>query len=206
MRSKKVKRANRSRRKMTLLLLAFVISAVIIGLLIYRKYELSRLKIAPPQPQESGMMLVTLFFASPDGAGLVREAREIDACSDPTACAEEIIEELINGPVGEMSPTLPSAATFRSVLVNGETATVDFGKEFAEGLPAGSNAEITAIYSVIDSLAFNFPGIKKVQFLLAGEHVTTLGQLDLSAPLPPDFSLEKKPESLPQKLRDTKKP
>jgi Sporulation and spore germination len=177
---------------MTLLLIAFVISAVVLGLLIYRKYEMSRLKIAPPQPQEAGMLLVTLFFASPDGSGLVREVREIDACSGPTACAEEILGELINGPVGDMSPTLPTNATFRSVLVNGDTATIDFGKEFAAGLPAGSNAEIMAIYSVIDSLAFNFPRIRNVQFLLEGERVKTLGQLDLSTPLPPDFSLEKR--------------
>ena len=178
---------------MTLLLIAFVVSAVVLGLLIYRKYELSRLKIAPPQPQEAGMLLVTLFFASPDGSGLVREVREIDACSGPTACAEEILEELINGPVGDMSPTLPTNATFRSVRVDNETATVDFGKEFTDSLPAGSNAEMMAVYSVIDSLAFNFPGIKKVKFLLEGVSMDALSHLDLSSPLPPDFSLEKKP-------------
>ena len=167
-RGEKVKRANRSRRKMTLLLIAFVIFAVVLGLLIYRKYEMSRLKPAPPQPEAAGHLLVTLFFASPDGAGLVREAREIDACTDPTECAEEILEELINGPVGEMSPTLP-AATFHSVLVNGETGTVDFGKEFAEGLPAGSHAEMMAIYSVIDSLTFNFPRSERCSSCSKGE-------------------------------------
>ena len=177
---------------MALLLFAFVISALVIGTLIYRKYEMSRLKPAPPQPQESGILLVTLFFASADGSGLVREAREIDACTEPTACAEEVLEELINGPVGEMSPTLPPTATFRSVRVDGESATVDFGREFAEGLPGGSNAEMIALFSVVDSLAFNFPSIKKVTFLLEGEPVKTLGQLDLTAPLTPDFSLEKK--------------
>ena len=92
-----------------------------------------------------------------------------------------------------MSPTLPTNATFRSVRVDNETATVDFGKEFTGSLPAGSNAEIMAIYSVTDSLAFNFPRIRRVQFLLEGERINTLGQLDLSTPLPPDFSLEKKP-------------
>ena len=177
---------------MTFLLIAFVISAVVLGTLIYRKYETSGLKATPPQPQEEGMLLVTLFFSSPDGTGLVREAREVDACTDPKVCAEEILEELINGPVGDMSPTLPPTATFRSVRVEGDTATVDFGKEFSDGLPAGSNAEIMAVYSVIDSLAFNFPGIKKVKFLQEGEAIRTLGQLDLAAPLTPDFTLEKK--------------
>jgi spore germination protein GerM len=137
-------------------------------------------------------MLVTLFFASPDGTGLVREAREIDACADPAACAEEVLEELINGPVGDVAPTLPPVATFHSVRLEGETAIVDCGKELAEGFPAGSSAQMVAVYSVVDSLAFNFPVIKNVRFLLEGESVKTLGQLDMSAPLSPDFSLEKK--------------
>jgi spore germination protein GerM len=187
-----VKQPNQSRRKMALLLIAFLISAGILGALIYRKYEMSRLKPAPPLPQEAGALLVTLFFASPDGSGLVREAREIDACSEQTTCAEEVLEELINGPVGDMSPTLPATTTFRSIRIVGETATIDFGKEFSEGLPAGSNAGMAAVYSVIDSLAFNFPQIKQVKFLLEGEKIESLGDLDLSTPLPPDFTLEKK--------------
>jgi Sporulation and spore germination len=175
---------------MTLLIFAFVVFAAVLGTLIYRKYELSRLTPAEPQPQKTGTLIVALFFASPDGAGLVREAREIDACSDPTACADAVVEELVNGPVGDMSPTLPPSTIVHGVRVEGDTATVDFGKEFADGLPAGSNAQIMAVYSVVDSLAYNFPSVKKVKFLLGGESVKTLGELDLSAPLPPDFSLE----------------
>ncbi len=154
---------------------------------------MSRMKPSPPpQAREAGTLLVTLFFASPDGEGLVREAREIDACSDTAECAEEVVEELVNGPVGDMSPTLPAAAVVRSVRVEGETALVDFGKEFAAGLPGGSHGEMTAVYSVADSLAFNFPRIKRVKFLQDGENVATFGHLDLREPLAPDFSLEKK--------------
>ena len=177
---------------MALLFVAFVVSATVIGTLIMRKYRMSRLKpTPPPQAQEAGILLVTLFFASPDGAGLVREAREIDACSDPAECAEEVMDELINGPVGEMSPTLPPSATIRSVRLDGETALVDLGKEFAAGLPGGSNAEMMAVYSVIDSLSFNFPRIKRVKFLLEGANAASLGQLDLREPLSADFTLEK---------------
>jgi len=153
---------------------------------------LSRLKPSPPLTREGGTLLVTLFFSSPDGTGLVREAREIDACSETATCAEEVMEELINGPVGDTSPTLPSTATFRSVRVDGDTATVDFGKEFTDGLPTGSSSEMAAVYSVIDSLAFNFPQIRKVKFLVEGENVKSFGHLDLTEPLPPDFTLERK--------------
>lgn len=187
-----MKQARQARRRMTLLIFAFVIFAAVIGTLIYRKYELSRITPAEPHSQQTGTLIVALFFASPDGTGLVREAREIDACADPTACADAVVEELVNGPVGDMSPTLPPSTTVQSVRVEGDTAMVDFGNEFAEGLPAGSNAQIMAVYSVVDTLAFNFPSIKKVKFLLAGENVKTLGELDLRTPLTPDFSLERK--------------
>jgi hypothetical protein len=178
---------------MALLFVAFVISAGILGALILRKYELSRIKTSTPlQAQQAGTVLATLFFASPDGEGLVREAREIESCLDPAECAEEVLGELINGPVGDMSPTLPATAAIHSVRVDGETALVDFGKELIEGLPAGSHAEMMAVYSVIDSLAFNFPRIQKVKFLLEGKDMDSLGHLDLREPLSADFTLEKK--------------
>lgn len=178
---------------MALVFIAFALSAAVLGALILRKYEMSRMKPAPPpHAPEAGRILVTLFFASPGGEGFAREAREIDPCTEPAECAEEVVEELINGPVGELSPTLPPTATIRSVRVEGETALVDFGKGFAEGLPGGSHGEMSAVYSVVDSLVFNFPRIKKVKFLLEGEWVESLGHLDLREPLAPDFTLEKK--------------
>jgi len=176
------------------LLLAFLICAGLLVLLFLRKYEMSHMRPPPPpQQQEAGTLVVTLFFASPDDQGLVREAREIDACSDPAACAEEVIEELINGPVGELSPTIPATTAIHSVRLEGETALVDLTRQFAEGLPGGSHSEIMAVYSVVDSLAFNFPHIKKVKFLLEGADASLLGHLDLSSPLVPDFTLEKTP-------------
>ncbi|HEX8960779.1 MAG TPA: GerMN domain-containing protein [Geobacteraceae bacterium] len=201
-----MKRSTGPRRRMALLFVAFVICAAVLGTRIMRKYEMSRMKPAPPpQEQEAGALLVTLFFASPDGAGLVREAREIDACTDPAECAEEVMDELVNGPVGDMSPTLPPTATVHSVRLEGDTALVDFGKEFTEGLPTGSNAEMMAAYSVIDSLTFNFPRIKRVRFLVEGANIDSLGHLDLRAPLAPDFTLEKKQSNVPQSHEETPK-
>ena len=178
---------------MAFLVAAFLITAIIFGALMFRKYRHSRLKSAPPpQAEEAGTRLVTLFFAFPDGTGLVREPREIDTCTESAECAEELIAELINGPVGELSPTLPPRAALISVRMEGETALVNFAKEFPEGLAGGSYSEMMAVYSIVDSLAFNFPRIKTVKFLLGGQSVESLGHLDLSAPLPPDFTLEKK--------------
>jgi spore germination protein GerM len=135
---------------------------------------------------------VTLFFASPDGEGLVREGREIDACGDTAGCVEAVIDELINGPLGELAPALPANATIRGVQVAGDQAVIDLSSGVVEGLPAGSSAEMAAVYSIVDTVSVNFPQIKSVMFLVEGKPVETLkGHLDLRQPLAPDFSLEK---------------
>lgn len=183
---------NNPRRTQALIVAAFAIIAVFFGALLVRKYEQSRLKpVHPPQVEEAGVLLVTLFFATPDGLSLAREAREIEDCADTGECAAAVVEELVNGPVGDLSPTLPPGSVIHAVTFHGETAVVDLGKEFVDGLSGGSHGEMMAVYSIVDSLAFNFPMVKKVQFLLNGEPVASAGHLDLTAPLLPDFTLEK---------------
>jgi hypothetical protein len=79
------------------------------------------------------------------------------------------------------------------VRVGGDEAVVDLEESFVEGLPEGSSAETTAAYSLVDSIALNFPHIKKVRILIDGKPAETLkGHLDLSQPLAPDFSLEQR--------------
>ncbi len=185
---------NHPQRRSRRLLLGILILAVILGGLFVRKYvgrEPLPPKVAVPAVPGEGVRTVLLFFASPDGAGLVREAREIDSCADLTECAEEVIGELINGPLGDLTPTLPETTMYRGVRIVGDSLTLDFGKELQDGLAAGSNAEMAAVYSVVNTLAFNFPQLKRVRFLIEGKSVETLkGHLDLREPLVPDFSLE----------------
>ncbi len=194
-----VKRSRPSRWGMTILGFAFMISAAVYGALMLQKYEQRRNPPpVPPQAQESGTMLVTLFFAAADGSGLVREGREMDACGEPEECIGDIIQELAGGPLGDLAPTLPNVTTVRDVQVTGDLATVDLGREFVEALPAGSSAEMTAVYSIIDTIAVNFPQIRRVSFLVEGKPVRTFtGHLDLRQPLAPDFSLERKADISP---------
>jgi hypothetical protein len=71
-------------------------------------------------------------------------------------------------------------------------ALIDLGDEVAKTLPGGSYSEMTAVYSIVNTIALNFPRIKLVKLMLNGKDVETLrGHLDLSAPLAPDLTLEK---------------
>jgi hypothetical protein len=181
---------------MALLFLAFIVSATVLGALLYRKYEQSRMSpaVSPPSgAQPEGRKIATLFFADRAGTGLRREVREIDACGEPPDCVETVIDELVNGPLGELGATLPGTFSLKSVAVSGDTAVLDLERGTWEGLPGGSSAEMTAVYSIVDTIAFNFPEIRRVRFLLEGEPMPTLkGHLDLREPIAPDFSLEAK--------------
>ena len=177
---------------MGILAVAFIVFALFLGILLLQKYESRRAQpTVPPVPQQAGTVTVSLFFAAPDSSALVREGREIDACDTPAECMEEVVDELINGPLGELGATLPPIGTIRGVSLEGDLARVDLGRELVEALPAGSNSELLAAYSIVDSLCFNFPQVRRVLFTVDGEKAQTLkGHLDLRAPLAPDFSLE----------------
>ena len=175
-----------------ILLIAFVLFAVVLGALVFRKYDTATRKVEPPpQALPAGTVVVTLFFASADGAGLVREGREIEAEAGVEEGVESLVDELVSGPLGSLAPTLPANVRVLGVRVNGEVAQIDFGRELRDALPSGSSAEMAAVYSIVDTVSTNFPKIKAVQFLIEGAPVEELkGHVDLSAPLAPDYSLE----------------
>lgn len=185
----------------TILLIAFLAAAALFGSMMYLKYEARhQTPETPVQPKPVGTVPVTLFFSAADGNGLVREAREIDgSCNaDISPCIRAILEELANGPLGDLAPTLPQNSSFLSIQIQGDTAVIDLGAALVEGLPKGSSAEMTAIYSMVNTIAFNFPAIKKVQFLVEGQNVSTLeGHLSLDKPLEPNFELERQGDSSP---------
>jgi spore germination protein GerM len=176
-----------------LLLAAFVAFALVLGALMLFKYmDRQERPTASPQPPPTGTIAVSLFFASSDTGEFVRETREIEACStDIAPCIRQSLEELANGPMGDLSPTIPPASTVRSVQIKDDTAIVNMGRELVDGLPHGSSAEMTAAYSIVNTVGFNFPTVKRVKLLIEGHEVTTLGgHLDLLKPLEPDFRTE----------------
>lgn len=176
-----------------LIAIAFLLFAAIVGTLVAKKYHVSSTPQVPPPVENAGTVRVTLFFADENGDGLVREGREVEADADPSMLIETVLDELIRGPVGAYGQVVPDATQVRGVSLRGDLAVVDFSKEFYDDLPAGSSAEMVAVYGVIDTIAVNFPQVKQVSFLKEGQPVETVkGHLDLRQPLPPDFSLEKK--------------
>ena len=184
----------RTSRAKGILLLSFLVFAVVLGALVFRKYDTATRSVepAPPATAPAGSAVVTLFFAAPDGTGLAREGRQVVLAEQVEEGVRSVVEELISGPVGSLAPTLPANTRVLGVQLAGDVARIDFGSEFRENLPFGSSAGMAAVYSIVDTVAVNFPAIKAVQFLIEGEQVEELGHLDLSTPLAPDFTQEQK--------------
>ena len=179
------------RRKISIsLLIPFAIVALVFGALIWKKMQASQEPHPVPQVnQEAATRKVVLFFVA-DGTRLAREARELPSCTDTEACVKELLDELFGGPLGDLDEALPEGAELTGVRLEGDLAVVDVSRAFATDLPAGSSAEMLAVYSIINSVCFNYPQITRVWITVEGNQKTVLKHLDLSDPLPPDYSLE----------------
>lgn len=179
------------RRKISIsLLIPFAIVALVFGALIWKKMQDSReLHPVPQVDQPVALRKGVLFFVA-NGARLAREARELPSCTDAEECVRDLLDELFSGPVGDFDAALPEDALLTGVRLEGDLAVVDVTKPFASGLPPGSSAEMLAVYSIINTVCFNYPQITRVRITVEGAPVT-LSHLDLRDPLPPDYSLER---------------
>ncbi|MBC5647272.1 GerMN domain-containing protein [Christensenella tenuis] len=95
---------------------------------------------------------------------------------------EEILAELMRGPAGlddkDVSPAFLSGISMEDVndvYLAGDVAVVDFNASISEKLEGISRKdESMMIYSIVNTLT-NIENIKRVQFLLDGERVESLG-------------------------------
>ena len=137
--------------------------------------------------------MVTLYFADPEGEYLVGERREILKRREVKEEAAETITELIRGPKGKLIPTLPSRTKLLSLQVDEKgLAKVNFNKALSKDHPGGSSAEIMTVYSIVNSLALNFPQIREVQILIEGRGESISGHLVLDRPISSKTDLIKK--------------
>jgi spore germination protein GerM len=128
---------------------------------------------------------------APERRGLAMEERPVAFSSDLPRQLHSVVEELVKGSRGGLGATLAPETRVLHVFVSARgVAYVDLSKEATAGLPGGSEAEIMTVYSVVNSLAANFPAITRVQILIEDRPVATLGgHVDLTRPLRPDMTL-----------------
>jgi len=175
-------------RRDRLIVWAFVLVLVVFGGLLARHFLI--VPAAPPPAAEAKRQLrtITLYFAAPDGAGLVAEGREIADCLVEEDCLRATVQALLDGPVGDLAPVFPPQATLRGVTVAGSELQVDFDQVLVDGHPGGSLGEMLTVYALADTVAVNFPHLRQIRILIEGAAVETLkGHVDLRQPVSPDF-------------------
>jgi hypothetical protein len=172
------------------LLLPFAIVALVFGTLIWKKMQDSR-KVKPvPEVNEPAALRKSVLFFVADGTRLVREARELESCSETTECVKDLLDELFSGPVGDLDLAVPENAAVNSIRLEGDTVFIDLNRSFISDLPSGSSAEMLAVYSIVDTVCVNYPRFTSVKLTVEGNEKTQLKHLDLSDPLAPDYTLE----------------
>ncbi len=150
----------------------------------------------PPESAEPDVYReIILYFADPGVGFLVPENREVPDCEEDAACVKEVVEALIQGPSGGAVPVVSPQVEVRGVIVDDETATIDFSRDFISRHPGGSISELLTIYGVVNTVAVNFPHLRQVRFLVEGEAVETLrGHIGLHGPVPADFRYARPPQ------------
>lgn len=171
--------------------LFFLAAFFILGVMAYDRYRKAQ---EPPPPVPSGpspTRTISLFFPDEGWSRLVREGREIERCDDSLSCVREVLAELQNGPVGNLSPIFPEGVPLPSIQVLADTVTIDLSPEFVNQLGGGSAEELLTVYSLVNSITASFPEVARVRLTIDGKGADTLhGHVDIRDPLVFDPSLE----------------
>ena len=130
---------------------------------------------------------VLLYFSDSEGEYLIAEKRPILKKNEVKEEVKETILELIKGPKEKLIPTLPPRTKLLTLQINDAgVAKVNFSSALSKEHPGGSSAEMMTVYSIVNSLALNFPQIKRVQILIDGKTIETItGHLSLRQPVSP---------------------
>jgi spore germination protein GerM len=140
---------------------------------------------------EGKQQVVQLYFADAGKPFLTAEDRVIIAPDDPVAFGKLLVAELLKGSAHGNRATIPGQTKLRAFfLLDDGTAIVDFSAAFRENHPGGCRLEQLTLFSVVNTLALNVPGIDRVKILIDGAEAQTLaGHLSLEFPFTADMLL-----------------
>ena len=83
-----------------------------------------------------------------------------------------------------MRSTLPEGTVLKSVYLKDQTLIINLSREFADNMPAGLNAEVLAVYGVVNTMMLNIDTISAVRLLIEGESLPVArADVDISGDL-----------------------
>jgi len=132
---------------------------------------------------------LVLFFVGEHGL-LRREPREVaELPSGTQARVHLVLDELLGGSHSGLASPIPWAVSVQTVFADRKGQVfVDFSSPSQPSI-AGTSAELAFVYSIVNSVVANCPGVVGVQLLFGGKEISTLGNLDLRRPLAPNLDV-----------------
>ncbi|MCS7299982.1 MAG: GerMN domain-containing protein [Fimbriimonadales bacterium] len=166
---------NEARRVQSMLGVLFVvIAALAIGVGIWLRLSPAP-PPAPPQPPREAK----LYLPKVDAKGETTYETRTVAIQNPDAAYQEVFEKLIRE-----SGVFPKGARLLNASAQNGTLTLNFSKELVDNFEGGADYEAPLI-NAITSTAGSFPDIERVQILVEGKPVETLGgHIETATPLP----------------------
>jgi spore germination protein GerM len=140
--------------------------------------------IQPTGTQHSEKSVVHLYFSDKENAFLIAEKRGLFHPDNPAEFGKIIINALIDGPKEGLMRTIPAGTILRALYVTQDgTAYVDISDAIKDNHPGGIKSELLTIYSIVNTIILNIPGIDAVKILIEGrESMTLAGHIDLRFP------------------------
>jgi sporulation and spore germination protein len=131
-----------------------------------------------------------LFYVSDDGTQLTSLEREVPFAEGPEQ-AREIVSAQIAPVALPLLSAVPPGTALRAVYITDRgDAYVDLSREAISAHPGGTLNELLTVYTIVDALTVNLPGVQSVQILIDGKEVPTLaGHVDLRQPLAKNLGL-----------------
>ncbi len=124
---------------------------------------------------------LVIYFANETATALVPSTYKFTIDNKNQSLEEYIVNKLIEGPGGEMTPVLDPEVELISIMTSERTCYVNFSSYFLEQNQAVSDELM--IYSIVNSLC-RLPYVNNVQFLVEGDANIILHRtFDLSKPI-----------------------
>ena len=174
-----------------LLISVAAMAVLVVAMGIYAGHMRQRARALAPEaeglpvaaPATGPTETITLYVAD-DAAGLLRaQAAQIPLPGRRQQRAEELLRALLRiyQQSGAAHP-LPPAADVRSIyLIDPGAAVIDLNAAFADQHRSGILTEQLTVNSLVETLAVNVPGIRRVDILVEGKTRETLaGHVDLT--------------------------
>jgi len=130
---------------------------------------------------------VTLYFGKKDAKGLVAETRDIGKTA---GIARATVQELLQGPAQTDNIRLfPEGTQLLDINIKSDgTCIVDLSNHIRN--VSGKAQTELMVYSLVNTLG-EYPTVKEVSLLIAGEYADAINNMDLSKPLSPNYGLAK---------------